>query len=231
MQKTIIFILALSGIAMATDFSSTTGNSKGGGFGGFDITLDEESWIQNNTVDYNAYTGLQLETITLGLYNTWYTHNNMTTGFGVGIYEKTSESSWSLVGKTDWFQHNSNSYTGNHTFTVKDTVTLDFGTTYTLAFFAGSEYFDDLTIGSERTSMSGATEWKNGQPEATVEALAAVGLYVTQNVTGETMYGANNTTYTTYTPNVTLSGQLVPEPATASLSLLGLAALMIRRRR
>jgi len=241
MKKTFITLLALSGVALATDFTSTSSTDHLSGFGGLDVKLDEESWLQAEGVDYDTVIGLELTSITLNIYNTWYTNNNMTAGFGIGIYEKTGDSSWVLVGKTDWFKHNTNSYTGSHEFKVlagdnsaTGGVTLSTGKTYTLAFHAGETYFNNLAIGTTRSSMTGAAEWKNNtHPGGDTDSLAAVGLVGASGANPSvSLYQPGNSGVThNYTPNITLSGNLVPEPTTATLSLLALAGLAARRRR
>ena len=241
MKKTIICLMALAGIALAdtATFTSTSSNTNLGGFGGFDFSIAESSWLTSSTMNYEEYNAATLDSITLSMYNTWYTNNNMTTGFGIGIYEKATVGdapTWTLVGKTDWFTHTSNSYTGTHTFAVEGTVTLNTESTYTAAFFAGSEYFAGLEIGSTRDSMTGANEWKNGSPASTTDTLAAVGLRgVTSDGTGSVLMYQPSTsgTKTGWTPNVTLATTpvFIPEPTTATLSLLALAGLAARRRR
>lgn len=241
MKKTLIAIMALAGVALAetTTFTSTTSNTNLGGFGGVDFSISEAGWLSSTSMDYDTYNALSLESVTLSMYNTWYTNNNMTTGFGIGIYEKTVTNgiaTWTLIGKTDWFTHTGNSYTGTHTFTVEGTVTLDTESTYTLAFFAGKDYLAGLEIGSTRNSMAGANEWKNSSPSSTTDTLAAVGLRgVKSDATGSVlMYNPTDKgTQTGWTPNVTLTGTavLIPEPTTATLSLLALAGLAVRRRR
>lgn len=241
MKKTLITLLALAGVAAAetATFTSTSDHNNLGGFGGVDFSIAETSWLASATMDYDKYTMVALQSVTLSMYNTWYTNNNMTTGFGIGIYEKSvsgATTTWTLIGKTDWFAHTSAAYTGTHTFTVDGTVTLNTESTYTMAFFAGSDYFDGLEIGSTRDSMSGANEWKNNtHPGAATDALAAVGLRgVASDATGSViMYNpTTNGEQTGWTPNVTLTTTpLVPEPTTATLSLLALAGLAVRRRR
>lgn len=237
MKKTLITLAALAGVAAAgtVDFSPEFGNNNLGGFGAVDFSIAEGSWLKSDTMDYDGCDAVTLQSITLGIYNTWYSNNNMTTGFGIGIYEKTSTGSWTLLGKTDWFSHSTNSYTGSHTFTVQDSVTLSTEKTYTMAFFAGQDYLNGLAIGSTRDSMVGAAEWKNGQPESTTSTLAAVGLKGTaSDATNTSLLYTYNGTQAGWTPNVSLSTattDVVPEPATATLSLLALAGLAARRRR
>ena len=234
--------MALAGVALAdtTSFTSTSSNTDLGGFGGFDFSIAEGGWLNSSSMDYEEYNAAILNSITLSMYNTWYTNNNMTTGFGIGIYEKSTvgdATTWTLVGKTDWFAHTASTYTGTHTFTVEGIVTLNTESTYTAAFFAGSEYLAGLEIGSTRDSMTGATEWKNNtHPGAGTDALAAVGLRgVKSDATSSVvMYQpTTNGIKTGWTPNVTLATTpvFIPEPTTATLSLLALAGLAARRRR
>ncbi|MBQ5664390.1 MAG: hypothetical protein IIV41_00810, partial [Akkermansia sp.] len=106
MKKTLITLLALAGVALAetATFTSTTSTTNLGGFGGFDFSVGENGWLTSTTMNYDEYNAVTLDSITLNLYNTWYTNNNMTTGFGIGIYEKSTvgeATTWTLVGKTD----------------------------------------------------------------------------------------------------------------------------------
>ena len=243
MKRTFIALMALAGVALAetATFTSTTSTTDLGGFGGFDFSVSENGWLTSTTMNYNEYNAVILNSITLSMYKTWYTNNNMTTGFGIGIYEKSTvdeATTWTLVGKTDWFTHTAASYAGTHTFTVAGTVILDTNSTYTLAFFAGKDHLKGLAIGSERTSMTGANEWKgnNAHPGSTTDALAAVGLRGAKSDTTNSVIlyqTGNNGKKTGWTPNVSLATTpvFVPEPTTATLSLLALAGLAARRRR
>jgi hypothetical protein len=242
MKKTLIALMALAGVALAetATFTSTSSTDKLGGFGGFDFSVAENGWMTSTTMNYDEYNAVTLDNITLSLYNTWYTNNNMKTGFGIGIYKKSTvgeATTWTLVGKTDWFTHTAAAYDGSHTFTVDGTVTLDTDSTYTVAFFAGKDYLAGLEIGSTRNSMTGANEWKNNtHPGADTDALAAVGLRgVASDATNSVILyqPGTNGPKTGWTPNVTLATTpvLIPEPTTATLSLLALAGLAARRRR
>lgn len=242
MKRTIIALMALAGVALAetATFTSTDSTTNLGGFGGFDFSVGKNGWLTSTTMNYDEYNAVTLDSITLNLYKTWYTKNNMTTGFGIGIYEKATvegTTTWTLVGKTDWFTHTAADYEGAHTFTVDGTVTLDTDSTYTVAFFAGKDYLAGLEIGSTRNSMTGADEWgSNSHPGASTDALAAVGLrgVATDTTNSVILYQPENRgTQTGWTPNVTLATTpvLIPEPTTATLSLLALAGLAARRRR
>lgn len=216
-----------------------------------DFSISEGSWLVDTEGewDYNTQHYGKLNSVTLWLYPMGYTAANMTTGFGIGIYEKREGSNgttWIFVGKTDWFSHRADSYMGEHCFTLQDDVVLSTEKTYTMAFIAGCDYYDGLTPGKLRLSMDGATYWADSEvPEDTL-LLAAVGLLrEPQDPTGTVLlYGGGATgevrdvtpyVFINVTPlesddNVMVIDS-VPEPATASLSLLALAALAARRRR
>ena len=248
MKKTLISLIALAGLATAEDvtFSSVAALS---GYGGLDFNISQGSWlsISSGQWDYEKHQYGLLNSVTLYMYPAGYTNSNMTTGFGIGIYEKQVNGdnvSWMLVGKTDWFSGTTDAYMGIHTFGVQGEVALSVDKTYTMAFIAGSEYYDGLSLGSKRTGMDGATWWIGGQPLATTDKLAAIGLlrepgdptgtvllYAAENlgeVTGVTPYVAVNVTPFEGGNLMPLN---VPEPTTATLSLLALASLASRRRR
>lgn len=243
MKKTIIALMALacSATADSVDFTSVTIHNNLGGFGGVDFSLSEDSWLSPSSDaswDYSAVKAVTLDSITLSMYGTWYTANNMTTGFGIGIYEKTvtgDSTVWTLVGKSDWLSHTSDSYQATTEINVQGSVTLSTDKTYTMAFHAGQNYLTNLEIGSTRNSMAGATEWKGSQPSSDTDILAAVGLRgeATDSTGLVQMYKPGDQGIQTgWTPNIVLSvTPIIPEPATATLSLLALAGLAARRRR
>jgi hypothetical protein len=249
MKKTLAFLLALSGITAAEDitFSSTTMQT---GFGGMDFSIAEGSWLVDGSHnwDYSTQHYGMLNSVTLTLYPSAYTAENMTTGFGIGIYEKRvsgTGTTWVLVGKTDWLASNTKYYMNVHTFNVLNEVVLSTEKTYTMAFIAGSDYYAKLSPGSTRTSMEGASYWVGGQPPADTRTLAALGilrepldptgtvlLYGTDaigEVVGFTPYASINVTPLTSGEVMPITN--IPEPTTATMSLLTLAALASRRRR
>lgn len=248
MKNTLSVLVTLAGISAAQDvtFSSSATNN---GFGALDFSISENSWLSqsNNEWDYSTQQYGRLNSVTLYIYPAGYSLSNMTTGFGIGIYEKRvsgDTTTWVLLGKTDWLSGSSNLYMNIHTFQVQDDITLAVDRTYTMAFIAGSDYFNSLTPGSIRNSMSGATCWPNDQPLSTTTTLAAIGILKEEgDATGTViLYGAGNSgEITGYTPyaavNVTpytyenIMPVNVPEPTTATLGLLALASLAARRRR
>lgn len=228
-------LVAVTFADAATFAPATTGTESMGGFGGLDFSIAENGWLKSSGMNYDMSNAVTLNSITLDIYSTWYSNNNMRTGFGIGIYEKTVEGSvttWTLVGKTDWFAHTANNYTGQHEFDIDGTVTLNTESTYTIAFFAGSDYFANLGIGSTRNSMTGANEWKGSNPDPGTDVLAAVGLRGSNS--GSTNMYTNGGIQTGRLPNIVLDATpvlSVPEPTSATLSLLALAGLAARRRR
>lgn len=93
------------------------------------------------------------------------------------------------------------------------------------------------TIGvSETVTVSGAISWKDGQFVLDLSANNETGsIDLGDNVSINNVLlqldGPNNVSTVPSISNLSMSAYLVPEPATASLSLLGLAGLAMRRRR
>ena len=248
MKQTLTTLIALTGLVTAEDatFSSTAAHS---GYGGLDFCISQDSWlaVSGGQWDYNKHQYGLLNSVTLTVYPAGYTQSNMTTGFGIGIYEKQvtgDATTWMLVGKTDWVCGNADKQWGELIFHAQDNVILSVDKTYTMAFFAGSEYFDSLYLGAKRNSMSGATCWVNGQPLPTTDSLAAIGLLREPgDSTGKVLLyaAANQGTETGVTPYVSLNvtpfdtgGVMpsnIPEPATTTLGLLALCGLAAHRRR
>lgn len=248
MKQTLSTLIALAGLATAEDvtFSSTAAHA---GYGGLDFSISQGSWLvaNNGQWDYDKYQYGILNSVTLTVYPAGYTQSNMTTGFGIGIYEKQvngDATTWMLVGKTDWVCGNADKHWGELVFHAQDDVILSVDKTYTMAFFAGSEYFDSLYLGSKRYDMSGGTCWVGGQPAATTDSLAAVGLLrETGDATGMVvLYAAGNqgeetgvTPYAEVNVSPFETGGIVPsnvpEPTTTTLGLLALCGLASRRRR
>lgn len=245
MKKTLLALLALASVASAAEekditLSGSSGTTGITGFGAFDFSVGSESKFTATGVDYTQYNAAVLNSVTLRVYATWYTKNDSKTGFAAGIFEKkTSESgttTWSLVGKTNWWSNESNnSYTGSIKLDVEGSCTLSLGTTYTIAFIPSTGYFESLEIGDTRDTMLGANEWSTSVPSGETDTtLAAVGIHVSDvgSGGGVNMY-AKSSSYTQYTPNASFSVTLcnVPEPGVATLSFLALAGGLLRRRR
>lgn len=238
MKKTIIALIALTGAAYADDVTFSdpyNGQSFLSGFNAIDISLSKDSYLTPppNTWNYEETSQAELKTITLilkGNGNNYYSQTAMTTGFGIGIYEKNAvngETIWTLVGKSEWFSHTSDAYHGSITLDVVGRAVLDTDKTYTLAFHAGSAYFDGLSINSTRTSMSGGVTMA---VDATSDKFATLGLHGKAENHSVTMY-RDSGNVTDWTPNVKIEVAPIPEPTTATLSLLALAGLAARRRR
>ena len=93
------------------------------------------------------------------------------------------------------------------------------------------------TIGvSETVTVSGAISWKDGQFVLDLSANNETGsIDLGDNVSINNVLlqldGPNNVSTVPSISNLSMSAYLVPEPATASRSLLGLAGLAMRRRR
>ena len=93
------------------------------------------------------------------------------------------------------------------------------------------------TISSNETvTVSGGISWKDGQFVLDLSANGGTGsIELGDSVSIDKVLlqldGPNNSSTVPVISNLSMSAYLVPEPATASLSLLGLAGLAMRRRR
>ena len=253
MKKTLLALLALASVASAAEDITlnvaTSGNfSQKTGFGAFDFSIGSNSAFSassGTTVDYNAYNAAVVNSVTLNVAKTWYTNSHADIGFAAAIFKQTAgengSTTWSLVGKTNWWNATATSYEGDVTLTLQGSgCTLTLGETYTIAFIANTGYFNSLTLGSTRTSMTGAKEWKGGTvpTDAGDSSLAAIGVtcvdHGVNSTSGITTYLGDSTSSTNrYTPNASFSVTLcnVPEPGVATLSFLALAGGLLRRRR
>lgn len=244
MKKTLLALLALASVASAAEditlSAGSTGTATLGGFGAFDFSVGSGSKFTATGVDYTQYNAAVLKSVTLSVYNTWYTNQHSDVGFAAGIFEKkTSESgvtTWRLAGKTEWWKATTAAYTGSVTLNIDGSCTLNMDRIYTISFIPSTDYFNSLEIGDERTTMTGASEWKNATVPSgiTDTTLAAVGIKGISGSTGDGVNMYTNTGQTAnYTPNASFSVTLcnVPEPGVATLSFLALAGGLLRRRR
>ena len=215
MKKTIIVMLALAGLAAADTYTAKTptpGNGQGNYYG-FTISFDNTTYL---TTDVPVNSILNLDSITLQSR----TGGGATEDMKVAVYEYDKD------GTTGTFLGTSSTvkYANGTTFTLTfNGITVNSSDRYQF-LYVKADTTEDLTTfaGYKAAAMS----W---------------GTAVTNDFTGERIPQGWGT-YTVNTLNgwegkyipvttVTLSTPAVPEPATATLSLLALAGLAARRRR
>ncbi|MEZ3489123.1 PEP-CTERM sorting domain-containing protein [Akkermansia muciniphila] len=215
MKKTltllVIGLMANAGAEQITVTGPQTSNNQAG-CTGFNFTLTNSGWL---TPSAPLADQVLLESLALTTANTWYRNSAL----GIAIYEKNGET-WNFVGKSAW---QASAPVGKNTFTFSDLL-LSSSTTYTAVFYGHESSFNNLSPESTLTSLAG------GQSPSESSPLACAGVRLATNSNGEELYNQNGTIVTNYVPIASFAVQNVPEPATASLSLLGLAALMMRRR-
>lgn len=215
MKKTLILLaiglMANAGAEQITVAGPQTSNNQAG-YTGFNFTLTNTDWL---TPSVPLADQVLLESLDLTTANTWYRNSAL----GIAIYEKNGET-WSFVGKSAW---QASTTVGKNTFTFSDLL-LSSSTTYTAVFYGHESSFNNLSPESTLTSLAG------GQSPSESSPLACAGVRLAANSNGEELYNQSGAIVSNYVPIVSFAVQNVPEPATASLSLLGLAALMMRRR-
>ena len=234
MKKTLLLLTlsaSLLGLSYAADSNSTTderpvtltfsteepaGSNNGGGYQGIVFTLSNDpsrfSVICNELTDVPSFSTFDLQSISLKV---------------------RSGQSWGATGA--YIVDTSNTVLAHANNTIQsalggtmvtfdfDNLTLNEDATYRLFLISTDHLSDaDLTVGTTMT----AAKYSSRQ-------LAAydTGSSVTTSECGFTR-GLAGTTADNYAPVVSIQGQvLIPEPTTATLSLLALAGLAARRRR
>ncbi|MBQ3144863.1 MAG: PEP-CTERM sorting domain-containing protein [Akkermansia sp.] len=193
MKKTFFTLLALSGVAMASepmqqDYSSS-------------ITLDH-GWMLE----------FEITTNTLSAETTHVFFKAQGNGGGPGAYVSNS-----IIGLTD-----NNTINGMN---ASGTLNLTLGTMYRMSFDKGTSilYLADTTTGNYVTAdwaayTAYANMWQSSFYESNDVTVTAGKVYDMNGITGES--------FKNYATAVS-----VPEPTTATLSLLALAGLAARRRR
>ena len=235
--------MALAGMATATeqlDSIAHATNNNQGGYVGFTFNLSAD-WLTSSTTVTEEYTAFELTDITLQAGETWYRLYNSSNDSGLVILDSSNK----VVGKSVWDPSigsavsvgGKNSYPITYSFltstdvdgtsTTSSSLTLDLDTDYKVLIYGNKTAFDSLTTGTTITTFTG-----NQSP--TVNApIVAGGLrvdYNASNTTGVMINDGGNTDAKSF-PVVSFNGKLVPEPTTATLSLLALAGLAARRRR
>ncbi len=235
MKKTLIAIMALAGMATATDeFTGFTFSNTGTGTGlssmlGFAFTLNATSsdYSVTNTTEFDFPKVLTLTEVS---FNSAFVFNK-NSKYGQNIDNKNvylyitdkdnaildiSEAA-SVVASTD-----SSNAGGAVTFTL-DCANIKAGTEY-YAWFMGTDSSYSTTSGSDVKTIS----FTSGETNNTVELRSYNKLVATTGdlklLTATDKTSSNNTF-------AGMTIKAVPEPTTATLSLLALAGLAARRRR
>lgn len=188
------------------------------------------------------YTAFELTSITLQGAETWFRLYNASNDSGLVILDSSN----AVVGKSNWdpsigtattASDSKNSYPITYSFltttvvdgtsTTASSLTLDLDSNYKVVIYGNKTAFDNLTVGTTLTSLAGSESPSEAAP------IVAAGLRLDHNGSNTTgvMFGSGGAADATAFPVVSFSGKLVPEPTTATLSLLALAGLAARRRR
>lgn len=208
-------------ITLSTDFSK--GSNAGNGYGGitFTITGDTDRYISDESIISD--TSYTLESISVQFRND--SGNNK---IADGLAMVVTDNNGAILGISD-------TASAFETLTISNTscintVTVNFGTSPTLstdiqyfAYYVASSGLSSLSIGGTLTADS----------IANVNLMArGTGYSDPSGDFGLTSQSIGNTTSDNYTPVGVITLSLsVPEPTTASLSLLALGVLTLRRHR
>ena len=218
MKKTLIALMALAGLAAAETYTASTpaksGTGAQGNYYGFTLTFDNSTYLTTNVP---ADTELNLDSITLQSRS----DNSTATAMKVAVYKYEGDST-------------TGTFLGTSVTTLADVAN---DTTYTLTFeditvnssdryqflFVQADTTEDLTTfaGYQAAAMSWGTSVTNSF------SASIPGGWGTYKSNGINSWEGQYIPVTT----VTLSTPAVPEPTTATLSLLALAGLAARRRR
>ena len=209
--------MALASLSYGTTtdatFTQSTNNGQAG-YSGFTFNLSDD-WLSlaPSNLDLTDYTDFNLTSVALVSAATWY--NLANNASGLVILDSTN----TVVGKSGW-----NNTGSTYTF---DSLTLSVNQDYTAVFYGNKTAYDNLDTTSSITSFVGSQNPTEAAP------IVAAGLRLNYNTsyTDGVMINNAGSAATNAFPVVTFSGQLVPEPTTATLSLLALAGLAARRRR
>ena len=221
MKKTIIALMALAGMAMASDFSSsiTTGNAGNGNYYGGTVKLTDTFF--NTSFSSEELTALP-EILTLD---------------SISFYSRTSGTQVSNTVYLAVYEYTADSTTGTFVGLSSNKVTADtLNTALTFSFegitISSNKQYQLLFVNSESTAENVATF------EGYKTHAINIGLNVLNQgslPTGDGTYKSNgiNSWEGSYIPKLTIETSVptVPEPTTATLSLLALAGLAARRRR
>ncbi len=218
MKKTLIAIMALAGLAAADTYTASTPAKSGAGaqgkYYGFTLAFDNATYL---TTDVPSNTELNLDSITLLTRSS----DSTAAAMKVAVYKYVGDNT-------------TGTYLGISETTLENVAN---DTTYTLSF-------ENITVNSSDRYQFLFVDANTTQDLTTFAGYQAAALQWGTSVTnsfsqnipgGWGTYKSNgiNSWEGQYIPvtTVTLSTPAVPEPTTATLSLLALAGLAARRRR
>ncbi len=225
MKKTIIALMALAGLAAADTYTASTpaksGDGAQGNYYGFTLAFDNATYL---TTDVPAETVLSLDSITLQTRS----NNATATAMKVAVYKYESD-------------HKTGTFLGLSETTLKDVAN---DTTYTVEFedieVNSSDRYQFLFVMAETeadlTTFDGYKDAAMAWGTAVTNSFSAniPGGWGTYKGSGINSWEGNYVPVTTVTlSKIDISEEVpaVPEPTTATLSLLALAGLAARRRR
>ncbi len=216
---------------------------------GFNMTLSDVDWLKPESgVDWDLYDKAQLTSLTLKIGPAQYQD------FGLVVLQQDSSGHWRYVGRsTTWRTENQVAGRNSYTFYF-DNLELDTDTQYGVFYYGHEASFK--TLNENSFGGTDITDYHTASINHTADKplISPTIIYVNDNVfdevdgqlvKGEGVYFNNTDTATlTEIPYLTVTAQLiekpyvpepplpnVPEPSTATLSLLALAGLAARRRR
>ena len=225
MKKTLITLLALGGLACGADSFATTKtatialtfnvdalesisdvNFTGNGSTKPNFFMFTGSWANNEAGQLGLANNGSSSSDTTGVWSSWVKGNSSSqaTDTGLGAIF-TSSTNWDNIGAVSLV----------YSFSTPETGATTVNTAITIAYLDG-------------TAATTTGETKSNIVFSGVSGFAATGIEV--NETYVKNYEVSSI-YTTLNDAKAMSAALVPEPTTATLSLLALAGLAARRRR
>ena len=242
MKKTLIALVALAGLATATEYVTT--NSAGTATGGFEakgfaIRLDGTAFTTTSSdSNYTLPEQVILEEITLNLrvssgwakdgvlslvitdtsFNVIAWSNELSAGAGEFTWTFGSDTTpVTLNTSKDYLilADSSTSFTPGAQL-IKNNKIINFSSTGVMDYTDGKVDYDGSTAGSY-----------SGLQFITVADPGDNNPYTSYNYVST----ANNNPFDQFVPNISIVTKSIPEPTTATLSLLALAGLAARRRR
>lgn len=239
MKKTFIALLALNGLALGavseyvdtpltlqTNFAVGS-TSAGDGYSGISFTVQDSTDRYVTTPDVAG--GSLASTYTLDSIAIQFRNNSATDKIGDGLALVITDTSRQVLGISSTATAFASSYTlDNYSNTINfvdvsfTDLTLSKGTEY-FAFYVASADLTGIGVGDTLEAASVASV--NLMAQGTGFTSPSSDFSFLQGV------GAASTNYTPVGAIHITAGVLIPEPATATLSLLALAGLAARRRR
>ena len=225
MKKTIIALLALSGLAMADTYTASTPDKSSptaqGNYYGFTLAFDNSTFLTTNVP---ADTELNLDSITLLSRSDNSNNDGSANGMKVAVYEYDGDGTvGTFLGSSSTVQ-----FATNTTFTLTfDGITVNSSDRYQFLYVNASA--DDTTLGTLAGYQAAAMSWGTSVTNSFTSSIP--GGWGTYKGSGLNTWEGQYIPVTTVTLSTPTVAPAVPEPTTATLSLLALAGLAARRRR